>query len=46
MPDPCFTLVPKCKVACETCVKDNMVTVAGDFTDAGKIKHETVQAVF
>jgi len=27
--DACLTSDPKCKVACETCVKDNMVMVAG-----------------
>jgi len=40
--DACLTSDPKCKVACETCVKDNMVMVAGEITVAGKIDYETV----
>jgi len=40
--DACLTCDPKCKVACETCVKDNMVMVAGEITVAGKIDYETV----
>ena len=35
--DACLTCDPKCKVACETCVKDNMVMVAGEITVAGKL---------
>ena len=31
---------PKCKAACETCVKGNMVMVAGEIT--GKFDYETV----
>jgi len=40
--DACLTCDPKCKVACETCVKDNMVMVAGEITVAGKIDYDTV----
>merc|ERR1711991_833706 len=40
--DACLTCDPKCKVACETCGKDNMVMVAGEITVAGKIDYETV----
>ena len=32
----CLTRDPKCKVACETCVKDNMALVAGEITVVGK----------
>ena len=37
-----ITCDAKCKVACETCVKDNMFMVAGEITIAGKCHHETV----
>ena len=40
--DACFTCDAKCKVACETCVKDNMFTVTGEITVAGKTNHETI----
>ena len=40
--DACLSSDPKCKVACETCVKDNMVMVAGEITVDGKIDYETV----
>ena len=40
--DACLTCDTKCKVACETCVKDNMFMVAGEITVAGKLHHETV----
>ena len=40
--DACLTCGAKCKVACETCVKDNMFMVAGEITVAGKLHHETV----
>ena len=40
--DACLTCDTKCKVACETCVKDNMFMVAGEITVAGKMDHETV----
>ena len=40
--DACLTCDAKCKVACETCVKDNMFMVAGEITVAGKLHHETV----
>ena len=42
MIDACFTCDAKCKVACETCVKDNMFMVAGEIIVAGKMDHETV----
>ena len=35
--DACLTCDVKCKVACETCVKDNMFMVAGEITVAWKI---------
>ena len=35
--DACLTCDAKCKVACETCVKDNMFMVAGEITVAGKL---------
>ena len=35
--DACLTCDAKCKVACETCVKDNMFVVAGEITVAGKM---------
>ena len=38
--DACLTCDTKCKVANETCVKDNMFMVTGEITVAGK--HETV----
>ena len=34
--DTCLTCDAKCKVACETCVKDNMFMVAGEITVAPK----------
>ena len=40
--DACLTCDVKCKVACETCVKDNMFMVTGEMTVAGKRDHETV----
>merc|ERR1711957_263192 len=33
---------PKCKVACETATKDNMVMVAGEITTQAKIDYEQV----
>ena len=36
--DACLTCDVKCKVACETCVKDNMFMVAGEITVARKIR--------
>ena len=38
----CLTCDTKCKVASETCVKDNMFMVTGEITVAGKLHHETV----
>ena len=40
--DACFTCDTRCKVACETCVKDNMFMKAGEITVVGKLLHETV----
>ena len=40
--DACLTCDAKCKVACETCVKDNMFMVAGEITVAEKMDHKTV----
>ena len=40
--DACLTCDAKCKVASETCVKDNMFMVTGEITVAGKLHHETV----
>ena len=37
MTDACLTCDAKCKVACETCVKDNMFMVAGEIIVAGKM---------
>ena len=34
--DACLTCDSKCKVACETCVKDGMVVAAGEITVAGQ----------
>ena len=42
--DACLTCDAKCKVACETCVKDNMFTVIGEITVVGKTNHETIGA--
>ena len=35
--DACLTCDIKCKVACETCAKDNMFMVTGEITVAGKM---------
>ena len=40
--DACLTCDAKCKVACETYVKDNMFTVTEEITVAGKTNHETI----
>merc|ERR1739838_1040314 len=40
--DACLSGDPKCKVACETATKDNMVMVAGEITTATKIDYEKV----
>merc|ERR1712238_64368 len=40
--DACLTGDPKCKVACETATKDNMVMVAGEITTSTKIDYEQV----
>ena len=39
--DACLTCDAKCKVACETCVKDNMFMVTGEMSVAGKRHRET-----
>ena len=38
----CLTRDTKCKIAYETCVKDNMFMVPGEMTVAGKMDHKTV----
>merc|ERR1712137_1227735 len=44
--DGCLTEDPKCKVACETATKDNMVMLAGEITTQAKIDYEkTVRGV-
>merc|ERR1712232_590011 len=40
--DACLVGDPKCKVACETATKDNMVMIAGEITTATKIDYEKV----
>ena len=40
--DACLTCDVKCKVACETCVEDNMFMVTGEMAVAGKRDPETV----
>jgi len=40
--DACLKDDPKCKVACETVTKDNMVMVAGEITTQAKIDYEKV----
>merc|ERR1712046_322860 len=40
--DACLKDDPKCKVACETVTKDNMVGVLGEITTQAKIDYETV----
>ena len=41
VPDACLTCDTKCKVANETCVKDNMFMITGEITVAGKLHHGT-----
>merc|ERR1719181_2719447 len=46
--DTCLKTDPKCKVACETATKDNMVMVAGEIStsaalDYDKIVRETIK---
>merc|ERR1711972_84915 len=44
--DACLKDDPKCKVACETATKDNMVMLAGEITTQAKIDYEkTVRGV-
>merc|ERR1712217_561503 len=40
--DACLRGDPKCKVACETATKDNMVMIAGEITTQTKIDYEKV----
>jgi S-adenosylmethionine synthetase len=40
--DACLKGDPKCKVACETATKDNMVMLAGEITTQAKIEYEKV----
>merc|ERR1711907_342066 len=40
--DTCLRADPKCKVACETATKDNMVMVAGEITTAAKLDYDTI----
>merc|ERR1719361_424077 len=40
--DTCLKGDPKCKVACETATKDNMVMIAGEITTQTKINYEEV----
>merc|ERR1711970_979677 len=40
--DTCLATDPKCKVACETATKDNMVAVMGEITTQAKIDYEKV----
>ena len=42
VPDACLTCDTKCKVANETCVKDNMFMVTGEITVIGKHETETL----
>ena len=41
LPDACLTCDTKCKVANETCVKDNMFMVTGEISVTGKHETET-----
>merc|ERR1712028_5144 len=40
--DACLREDPKCKVACETATKDNMVMVAGEITTQAKLDYDTI----
>jgi len=40
--DACLASDPKCKVACETVTKDNMVMLAGEITTQAKVDYEKV----
>jgi S-adenosylmethionine synthetase len=40
--DACLRGDPKCKVACETATKDNMVMIAGEITTEAKFDYEQV----
>merc|ERR1712054_310165 len=40
--DACLTGDPKCKVACETACKDNMVMVFGEITTAAKLDYDSI----
>merc|ERR1711975_110150 len=38
--DACLAVDPKCKVACETATKDNMVMVAGEISTTATLDYE------
>merc|ERR1719160_189833 len=40
--DACLAVDPKCKVACETATKDNMVMVAGEISTQAKLNYEQI----
>merc|ERR1711966_164445 len=40
--DACLTGDPKCKVACETATKDNMVMVFGEITTCAKLNYDQI----
>merc|ERR1712166_557156 len=40
--DACLTEDPKCKVACETATKDNMVMVFGEITTSTKLDYDKI----
>merc|ERR1712100_527411 len=40
--DACLVGDPKCKVACETASKDNMVMVFGEITTSAKLDYDSI----
>merc|ERR1712166_1291223 len=40
--DACLAVDPKCKVACETATKDNMVMVAGEISTTATLDYEAL----
>jgi len=40
--DACLTEDPRCKVACETATKDNMVMVFGEITTSAKLNYDQI----
>merc|ERR1712046_455215 len=40
--DACLTGDPKCKVACESASKDNMVMVFGEITTSAKLNYDEI----